>query len=55
MESRGGARNPMWLVYHPEAGNGEGEWLRGRIDSGNLEESRRIWRMVDAGYHATGM
>jgi hypothetical protein len=27
-----------------------GEWLRGRIDPGNLEESRRIWRMVDAGY-----
>lgn len=30
--------------------DGEGEWLRGRIDPGNLEESRRIWRMVDAGY-----
>lgn len=31
--------------------DGEGEWLRGRIDPGNLEEARRIWRMVDAGYH----
>lgn len=27
-----------------------GDWLAGRIDPGNLAESRRIWRMVDAGY-----
>ena len=34
----------------PVDADGEGEWLRGRIDPGSLEESRRIWRMVDAGY-----
>lgn len=34
----------------PVDADGEGEWLRGRIDPGNLKESRRIWRMVDAGY-----
>ncbi|HEU4883215.1 MAG TPA: heparinase II/III family protein [Longimicrobium sp.] len=28
----------------------EGRWLRGRIDPGNLAESVRVWRLVDAGY-----
>lgn len=28
----------------------DGAWLRGRIDPGNVAESLRIWRMVDAGY-----
>jgi hypothetical protein len=28
----------------------DGAWLAGRIDPGNLDESRRVWRMVDTGY-----
>jgi hypothetical protein len=28
----------------------DGEWLRGRIDPGNLADARRVWRMVGAGY-----
>jgi hypothetical protein len=28
----------------------DGEWLRRRVSEPNLERSRRIWRLVDAGY-----
>ncbi len=28
----------------------EGHWLRGRINTANLDESQRIWRLIDAGY-----
>jgi hypothetical protein len=28
----------------------EGEWLAGRVNSRNLQESQRIWAMVDANY-----
>ncbi|HYR07968.1 MAG TPA: heparinase II/III family protein [Longimicrobium sp.] len=34
----------------PVDADAEGAWLAGRIDPGNLAESARVWRMVDAGY-----
>ncbi|HEX6373815.1 MAG TPA: heparinase II/III family protein [Longimicrobium sp.] len=34
----------------PVDADADGAWLAGRIDPGNLAESRRIWRMVDDGY-----
>jgi hypothetical protein len=45
-----GVEGHVYPPGDPVDADGEGEWLRGRIDPGNLEESRRIWRMVDAGY-----
>lgn len=33
-----------------ESGGKDGRWLEGRINKSNLEESKRIWGLVDEGY-----
>lgn len=42
-----GIRHPPGPRVGPDR---DGDWLAGRINRSNLEQSRRLWRLVDPGY-----